>query len=88
MTREIDPDALEGAGEVQLVDVRTPEERDAGRWRPLATTRSGKRGRFSRRYTFSRTSRPRTFRFRVRAPREAAYPYATGNSRTVRVRVG
>ena len=31
---------------------------------------------------------PRTFRFRARLPREAAYPYATGNSRIVRVRVG
>ena len=31
MAREIDADALEAAGEVQLVDVRTHEERDAGR---------------------------------------------------------
>ena len=29
--REIDADGLEAAGEVQLVDVRTPEEREAGR---------------------------------------------------------
>ena len=61
---------------------------DRGRWRPLATTRSRKRGRFTARYRFTRTSRPRTFRFRARVPREGAYPYATGNSRTVRVRVG
>jgi rhodanese-related sulfurtransferase len=31
MAREIDAEALEAAGEVQLVDVRTQEERDAGR---------------------------------------------------------
>jgi rhodanese-related sulfurtransferase len=31
MAREIDADGLEGAGDVQLVDVRTREERDAGR---------------------------------------------------------
>jgi rhodanese-related sulfurtransferase len=31
MAREIDVAALEAAGNVQLVDVRTPEERDAGR---------------------------------------------------------
>jgi rhodanese-related sulfurtransferase len=31
MAREVDPDGLEAAGEVQLVDVRTQEERDAGR---------------------------------------------------------
>jgi hypothetical protein len=61
---------------------------DRGAWRPLATTRSGKGGRFSRRYRFTRTARPRTFRFRARLPREGAYPYSTGNSRTVRVRVG
>jgi rhodanese-related sulfurtransferase len=31
MAREIDADGLEAAGEVQLVDVRTAEERAAGR---------------------------------------------------------
>jgi rhodanese-related sulfurtransferase len=31
MAREIDPDGLEAAGDLQLVDVRTQEERDAGR---------------------------------------------------------
>ena len=31
MAREVDPDGLEAADDVQLVDVRTPEERDAGR---------------------------------------------------------
>jgi rhodanese-related sulfurtransferase len=31
VAREIDADALEAAGDVQLVDVRTQEERDAGR---------------------------------------------------------
>ena len=61
---------------------------DNGRWRTFATTRSGKGGRYARRYRFSRTFRPRTYRFRARLPREGAYPYSTGNSRTVRVRVG
>ena len=31
MAREIDAEGLEAAGEAQLVDVRTQEERDAGR---------------------------------------------------------
>lgn len=31
MAREIDADGLEAAGDIQLVDVRTQEERDAGR---------------------------------------------------------
>jgi hypothetical protein len=61
---------------------------DRGRWRTFATTRSRKGGRFSRGYRFSRTFRPRTFRFRARLPREAAYPYSTGNTPTARVRVG
>jgi hypothetical protein len=61
---------------------------DRGRWRTFATTRSRKAGRFSRGYRFSRTFRPRTYRFRARLPREGAYPYSTGNTRTVRVRVG
>jgi hypothetical protein len=61
---------------------------DRGRWRTFATTRSKKAGRFSRRYRFSRTFRPHTFRFRARLPREGAYPYSTGTTRTVRVRVG
>ena len=61
---------------------------DSGRWRTFATTRSRKGGRFTRRYRFSRTFRPRTYRFRARLPREGAYPYSTGNTPTVRVRVG
>jgi hypothetical protein len=60
---------------------------DHGRWRTFATTRSGKGGRYKRAYRF-RQSAGRTFRFRARLPREAAYPYSTGNSRSVRVRVG
>ncbi len=61
---------------------------DRGQWRTFATTRSRKGGRFGRRYRFSRTFRPRTYRFRARLPREGAYPYSTGDTRTVRVRVG
>jgi hypothetical protein len=61
---------------------------DRGRWRTFATTRSGKAGRLARRYRFTRTFSPRTYRFRARLPREGAYPYSTGNSCTVRVRVG
>ena len=60
---------------------------DRGRWRPLDTVRSRKKGRFSSSYRFTRVF-GRTFRFRARVPREGAYPYSTGNSRTVRVRVG
>jgi hypothetical protein len=61
---------------------------DRGRWRTFAATRSRKGGRFSRRYRFTRTFGPRTYRFRARLPREGAYPYSTGNTKTIRVRVG
>ena len=61
---------------------------ERGRWRTFATTRSGKGGRFARRYRFTRTFRSRTYRLRARLPREGAYPYSTGNTRVVRVRVG
>jgi hypothetical protein len=60
---------------------------DRGRWRTFATTRSHKGGRYQRAYRFTRSS-GRSFRFRARLPREAAYPYSTGNSRSVRIRVG
>jgi hypothetical protein len=60
---------------------------DRGRWRTFAITRSHKRGRYARAYRFTR-SVGRTFRFRAHLPREGAYPYAAGNSRAVRVRVG
>jgi hypothetical protein len=60
---------------------------DRGRWRTFAITRSHQRGRYSRAYRFTRSA-GRTFRFRAHLPREGAYPYAAGNSRVVRVRVG
>jgi hypothetical protein len=60
---------------------------DGGRWRTFALTRSHKKGRYSRSYRFTRSA-GRTFRFRAHLPLEGAYPYASGNSPSVRVRVG
>ena len=60
---------------------------DGGRWRTFETTRANRTGRYRASYRFVRTARPRTFRFRARARREARYPYALGTSRVVRVRV-
>src|SRR5947209_4070091 len=58
------------------------------RWRTFATTRThGAAGRFAYRYRFTRTFARVTYRFRALARAEAAYPYATGASPTVRVRV-
>ena len=58
------------------------------RWRTFATVRAhGRRAAFTYRYRFTRTYARVTYRFRALARAEAAYPYATGWSRTVRVRV-
>ena len=60
---------------------------DGGRWRTFQTVRANRKGRYKARYRFTRTTSPRTFRFRARARREARYPYALGTSKVVRVRV-
>jgi hypothetical protein len=60
---------------------------DGGRWRTFANPRATRRGRFHATYRLRRTFGPRTFRFRARVPRERGYPYVTGYSKTVRVRV-
>jgi hypothetical protein len=61
--------------------------RQAGRgWRTIADGRSDRRGRFRLSYRFSGAAG--TFSVRARVPADAGYPYATGVSRTVRVRVG
>ena len=58
-----------------------------GRWRTFATTRASQRGRWQYDYRFDGTRGLQTYLFRVRVPREATYPYETGVSRVVRVRV-
>jgi hypothetical protein len=61
--------------------------RQAGRgWRTIADGRSDRRGRFRLSYRFSGAAG--TFSVRARVPADAGYPYATGVSRAVRVRVG
>jgi hypothetical protein len=57
------------------------------RWQTFATPRSNSKGRFRYRYRFTRTRGTRRYRFRARVPRQQNYPYATGGSRGVRVRV-
>jgi len=59
---------------------------ERGRWRDFESARTRRRGRFSARYRFSRDARG-TFPIRAVARADAAYAYATGRSRTVRVRV-
>ena len=59
----------------------------SGRWQTFRTTRTDPAGRWSIRYRFKRTRGVQRFRFRARLPREAGYPFLTGASRSLIVRV-
>ena len=56
-----------------------------GRWQPFASPRTSARGGWRASYPFN--GRPGTYRIRVRIPGDAAYPFAPGVTRTIRVRV-
>ena len=58
-----------------------------GKWRTFATTRADLRGFWRYDYRFDGTRGVQTYRFRVRVPREATYPYESGVSRVIKVRV-
>jgi hypothetical protein len=60
---------------------------DGGRWRKFGTARARSDGRYRTRYRFTRGARPKVYRFRVRLPREAGFPYALGYSNTAKVRL-
>ena len=58
-----------------------------GRWETFRTIRSDDAGQWSVRYRFRRTSGVQRYRFRARLPAEGSYPFVTGVSRVVTVRV-
>jgi hypothetical protein len=58
-----------------------------GKWRTFATARAGRRGSWSYNYRFDGTRGLQTYRFRAKVPLETGYPFATGRSGVVRVRV-
>ncbi|WP_354700504.1 hypothetical protein DSM112329_00783 [Paraconexibacter sp. AEG42_29] len=58
-----------------------------GRWQVFANPRTNSRGRWSRLYRFIGRYRSATFQFRVRVPRDPAYPFAAGVSPATRVLV-
>jgi hypothetical protein len=72
----------------------TPSERNTiqmeifflGRWRTIETLRTGPRGRFAYRYTFS-TGAGSSYRFRASSQYVRTYPYLASVSRPVRVGV-
>ena len=54
---------------------------------PVATVRADSRGRFRYRYRFSNSAPGTTYRFQATLHAQRSYPYATGHSRTVAVRI-
>jgi len=56
-------------------------------WRTFAQPRTDKAGRWRYQYQFETISGNARFRFRARIRRQTGYPFATGASRTVHVRV-
>jgi hypothetical protein len=54
---------------------------------PVATVRADRRGRFHFSYRFRRTFAPFTYYFQAVVQRQNGYPYATGKSRRVSVRI-
>jgi hypothetical protein len=68
----------------KLIDLQA---RELGRWRTFATVRTRASGTFATRYRFRRAAPRKTYPMRVRVRPDAAYPYAVGYSKAVRVRV-
>jgi hypothetical protein len=77
---------LRAAPTTALGKVVTFQARERGRWRDFKSVRSGRRGRFHGRYRFTGRASG-SFPIRAVALADASYPYATGHSRAVRVRV-
>ena len=68
----------------KLVDLQA---RERGHWRTFATVRTRASGAFSTRYRFRAAAPRKTYPMRVRVRPDAAYPFAVGYSRSVKVRV-
>ncbi|HTE63316.1 MAG TPA: hypothetical protein VK631_23375 [Solirubrobacteraceae bacterium] len=56
-------------------------------WRTFATLRTDRRGGFRHSHRFATVSGGRTYWFRLRVPREAAYPFEQATTRPLAVRV-
>ena len=74
-------------GHGKLIELQA-RGKGGGQWLTFRTLRTDRRGIYATRYRFHATYGPVTYDFRVRVRAEAAYPYLTGASRTVSVRVG
>jgi 5-hydroxyisourate hydrolase-like protein (transthyretin family) len=61
--------------------------RSRGKWRTFAQPRANATGAWKYQYRFETVSGGARFRFRARVRRQTGYPYATGSSRVLGVRV-
>ena len=61
--------------------------RSRRKWRTFAQPRANAEGKWEYQYRFETVSTGARFRFRARVRRQAGYPYATGSSRPIAVRV-
>ena len=98
VTLAVRPRRLRGGGAIRISGrllaapatgigkIVTLQARERGHWRDFENARTHRGGRFSATYRFSRSARG-TFPIRAVVRADAGYPYATGRSRTVRVRV-
>jgi hypothetical protein len=68
----------------KLIDVQAREQ---GHWRTFATVRTRASGTFTTRYRFRSSAPRKTYPMRVRVRPDAAYPFAVGYSKSVKVRV-
>jgi hypothetical protein len=99
VTLKILPHRVRGGGSIRLRGrllaapatrlgmVITLQARERGRWRDFESARTRRGGRFATRYRFTSGAHG-SFPIRALARAEASYPYATGHSRAVRIRVG
>jgi hypothetical protein len=68
----------------KLVDLQA---KVGNHWRTFQVVRADGHGRFHYRYRFTRTYQPLKYLFRARIRNEASYPYQTGSSNQVKVKV-
>ena len=72
------------AGSRKVIEMQAKVGR---KWQTFDTARAGRGGRFALRYRFTRTTSTRTYTFRARIRTETGFPYLTGYSNRVNVRV-
>jgi hypothetical protein len=78
--------ALKGGPIPEAGKLLTLQARIPGGWRTFGTPRArAKDGRWSYRYTFTRTPATARYTFRVVVPHEESFPYVTGTSRALKV---